>query len=202
MAGDNYPSDERRNYYRLEDRVYMEFRLAEETELERYLTQQEEGPQPVSGASLQLDYLSRQMAPLIASIRAESPAIAQYLEHLDRKVDIVAGMVFFDRFHDEAGRYRCHSGNTLDISEGGASFLATQAFPVGCFLFCRLIIAGPQMGIETFARVVYCENVDSGDHRIGVEFPYINDYQRKLLSRYIFDRQREQIRRRQESDLN
>ncbi len=199
MAGDNYPNDERRNYYRLEDRVYLEFRLAAEEEVSRYLRQRDEGPQPVSGASQQLDYLSRQMAPLIASIRAESPAIAQYLEHLDRKVDIVAGMVFFDRFNEEMGRHALQTSNTLDISEGGISFLATEPLAVDSHLFCRLIIAGPQMGLETFGKVVHCEAVEGGDHRIGVGFPYINDYQRKLLSRYIFDRQREQLRQRQES---
>jgi len=83
---------------------------------------------------------------------------------------------------------------TQDISEGGLSFKSHINFDLGDLIFCRLAIVGYQLGMETFGKVVRCEPSKSGSHyAVGVELPYLKELDRKNLTRFIFDKQREQL---------
>jgi len=64
-------------------------------------------------------------------------------------------------------------------------------------IYCRLAIVGYRLGMETFGKVVRCEPAQSGEgFCIGVELPYLKELDRKNLTRFIFDKQREQLQQR------
>ena len=86
---------------------------------------------------------------------------------------------------------------TTDISEGGFSFKSHQSFDVGSLLFCKIIIVGYRLGLETYGNVVRSKpDKQTGSYQIAVELPYLNELDKKNLTRYILDKQREQLRNR------
>ncbi|MDH5259523.1 MAG: hypothetical protein OEX07_16025, partial [Gammaproteobacteria bacterium] len=61
-------------------------------------------------------------------------------------------------------------------------------------------IIGYRLGMETFGKVVRCEPLKKeAGFFVGVELPYLKELDRKNLTRFIFDKQREQLRKRKES---
>ena len=86
---------------------------------------------------------------------------------------------------------------TIDISEGGFSFKSHQPFEVGSVLFCKIIIVGYRLGLETYGKVVRSKaGKQNGNYQVAVELPYLNELDKKNLTRYILDKQREQLRKR------
>ncbi|MDH5229571.1 MAG: PilZ domain-containing protein [Gammaproteobacteria bacterium] len=186
---------DRRNYYRLKDGVHVEYRHATETEVQN---RENSGNEEKDEVHLQLDSINRQISPLLKGIRDELPVVAQYLEGLNQKIDILSGMIFFEHFNSQQINTAFKSANTFDISEGGFSFDTKDHIEPYSFLFCRLIIVGFRYGMETYGKVTNSREHHREDgqkvYRCGVEFPFLNEHDRKYLARYIMARQRELIR--------
>ncbi|MDH5300746.1 MAG: PilZ domain-containing protein [Gammaproteobacteria bacterium] len=197
MSSEKDAGEEQRNFFRLQEQVALEYRAATLEEVQEAAKIRKGGEGSKIDATFMLDAISRQLMPLLANVRAESPAIAQYLEGLNQKLDVIAGMVFFHNasLADSSGN-RFVRAKTVDISEGGLSFDTPKPPKKGSFVFCRVSISGFQLGLQTYAKVVYLGTVEDDPkmYRVGVSFPLITDYERKQLTRFIFDRQREQIR--------
>lgn len=191
----------RRSFFRLHDRIYVEYRAVSKEEVDKALAGRTPSTPPRDDFNHQLDLLSTQLHTLTSSIRSEDPAIAQYLEVLNRKVDLLAGVVFFDRFRNVPGDGKRIRTTTVDISEGGISFNSRTPRNLGDYLDLRLAIVGARLGLRTFGKVVQCiEKTHDGTtyHRLGAEFVMMQEYDRRQVARFIMDRQRERIQ--QEKD--
>ena len=191
------PDKERRDYFRLSNKVLIEYRNASEEEVEHFISSGEDIKADEMDVTYLLDKISRQLSPVLLNIRQESPAVAQYLELLDQKVDLIASMQAFDRIHYSNSQNAMESAETQDISEGGLSFQSSTGFDLGDLIYCRLAIVGYRLGMETFGKVVRCEpQKDGKSFCVGVELPYLKELDRKNLTRFIFDKQREQLRKK------
>lgn len=195
----NLPESERRTHFRLPNNVLIEYHSANEEELRQFLSDEGNIRTDEIDLTYQLDQISRQLTPLLVNIRQDSPAISQYLDLLNKKVDLLASMLSFEKFKMDADQGIFEVTETLDISEGGLSFYSRNSFSDGDILYCKLAIVGYRLGMETYGRVVRCVKDDVSDgYNIGLELPYLKELDKKNLTRYIFDKQREQLRQRAE----
>lgn len=190
------PNTERRDYFRLANNVLVEYRKATKREVDQFVSNEENIKSDEIDVTYLLDKISRQLSPVLLSIRQDSTAVAQYLELLNQKIDLVASMVSFDRISNSSGS-TMETAETQDISEGGLSFTSHIKFELGDLIYCRLAIIGYRLGMETFGKIVRCEPAKSANgFSIGVELPYLKELDRKNLTRFIFDKQREQLGKR------
>jgi len=199
---------ERRNFFRLQDSVYIEYRQATEAEVKKDLKGEKNAPK-ADDVSFQLDAVSKQISPLLADLKSTSSAVYPVLELLNRKVDLISSMLFFDHFVNTEEGSGSLSTSTVDISEGGVSFDSQTPFKHGTYVYVRLVIVGFRYGLETFGKVRHCGDLSkekgadgetpNARFRIGLEFPHLSEYDRKQLTRYIFDRQRELIRNKRKA---
>jgi len=192
-------SNERRTHFRLSNNVLIEYHSADEEQLHQFLSGGENIRTDEIDLSYQLDQISRQLTPLLINVRQESSAVAQYLELLNNKVDMLASMLSFEKFKMDAAQGVFETTETMDISEGGLSFYSRHSLSIGDILYCKLAIVGYRLGMETYGKVVRSEVDEKSDgYFIGLELPYLKELDKKNLTRYIFDKQREQLRERQE----
>lgn len=191
--------DERRTYFRLPNKVLIEYQSATEEELKQFLSDEGNIRRDEIDIGYQLDQISRKMSPLLINIRQESSAVGQYLELLNDKVDILGSMLSFEKFNMDAAQGLFEVTETVDISEGGLSFYTRNNIPIGTVLYCKLAIVGYRLGMETYGRVVrVIESKKGKKFSIGLELPYLKELDKKNLTRYILDKQREQLRKRAE----
>ncbi|MDH5546510.1 MAG: PilZ domain-containing protein [Gammaproteobacteria bacterium] len=189
--------DNRRSYYRLQDRVYIEFAPISSDEAKKILDSRKAMSPRTDEDSMYLDSLNRQMGSLMTLIRSESNAVSQYLDVLNKKVDFIAGIIFFERFRSVHSDTKTVRTNTVDISEGGLSFNSKVTYKNGIYFKMKIIAISARVGIETVAKVVSSvpKKRKSLDYfRIGVQFPQLPEEDRRALTRYIMERQRESIR--------
>jgi len=192
------PDKERRDYFRLHNNVLVEYRAATASEVKRFVSNEENIKADEVDVTYLLDKISRQLSPVLLNIRQESPAIAQYLELLNQKIDLVASMQAFERIRNDTSK-TLESALTQDISEGGLSFQSAHGFKLGDLIYCRLAIVGYRLGMETFGKIVRCEMLkEKQGFCVGVELPYLKELDRKNLTRFIFDKQREQLQKKLE----
>ena len=195
----NLPESERRTHFRLPNNVLIEYHSADEEELRQFLSDEGNIRTDEIDLTYQLDQISRQLTPLLINIRQDAPAVAQYLDLLNKKVDMIASMLSFEKFKMDADQGIFEVTETLDISEGGLGFYSRNCFSEGDILYCKLAIVGYRLGMETYGKVVRCVKDEASDgYNIGLELPYLKELDKKNLTRYIFDKQREQLRQRSE----
>lgn len=189
--------DERRTYFRLPNKVLIEYHSASEEELRQFLSAEGNIRRDEIDIGYQLDQISRQLSPLLINIRQESSAVGQYLELLNDKVDILGSMLSFEKFSMDAAQGLFEVTETVDISEGGLSFYTRNNIAIGTILYCKVAIVGYRLGMETYGKVVrVISNEKRTKFSIGLELPYLKELDKKNLTRYILDKQREQLRQR------
>ena len=196
-------TDNRRSFYRLQDRIYIEFLPISKEKADSILLSGKAISPKQDVDSMYIESLNRQMGSLMATVRSDHPGVAQYLEVMNKKVDFVAGMLFFERFKSTVGHSKSIRTNTVDISEGGLSFNSKVSYTNDTYFQMKIIIVNARIGIECVACVVSSMVKKRGDleyYRIGVQFPQLPEEDRRSLTRYIMERQRENIRSLSEID--
>jgi hypothetical protein len=188
---------ERRQFFRIDDEVYLEYRLLDEESYRQRLQMPVSRQEGEADLALQLQSLSSQSSSLLAMIRKREPEIGQYLSIVDRKLELLAQAVL--------GRQAnlLHVPNhRVDISGNGLAFFADKALETGSRLELHLMLFPSHTMINALGKVVYCTAVPSGKpkpYRIGVEFTLLAEIARDALIRHTLELQSARLRR--ERDL-
>ncbi|EAR21545.1 hypothetical protein NB231_01504 [Nitrococcus mobilis Nb-231] len=185
---------DRRENFRITDEVLLDYRCL--SRQEALLRRQAPAQDASSAFALvpEMNELRQQTAILRRQAEQESAVIARLIEHLDRKVDRVIGVLMVH----ELGS-RCPQPVTVDISADGMGFSSTEVLEVGQVLDIRLMIPATGYGLHTFAQVMRCG--ESGKHsgsRVGVQFQFLRDYDREALVQHLLQRQSMLLRQRKQ----
>ncbi len=181
---------ERREYFRIDDQVYLEFRPVGAGELESLAHRTGEAGDLCS-LVLQLSAMASQASNLLAIIRKEQPEIGHYLGLLDRKIELVASAVVGANLRDLT------PNRLVNLSAGGIAFDIESPLQDGMSLALKLVCFPSRLCISTLGRVVYCRPGDSeGQWRVGIAFTDLDNTARDALVRHTLERQSAQLRER------
>ncbi|EPJ7844151.1 PilZ domain-containing protein [Pseudomonas aeruginosa] len=176
-------ADDRREYYRIEDTLALEFRPAGAVE---------DGLESEPGATLfsllsDLHLMDYESQHLLRHISERDRTLANYLKVMNKRIDLL-GQVMVQSLLKEIGEPR-----KVSLSEGGVSFRHDRALPVGQLLVLRMVLLPQGFGLELRARVIHAQLHDD-EFEIGTEFEALSDAQRQLLARHILQKQAQQRR--------
>src|SRR5512135_274245 len=180
--------DERREFFRIRDRLEIEFRALDQTEflrLERiikynptqvYTQPRNSRPKKKSGDG------------------SDGEALISYLGKLDRKLSIILDLMTKSKLDDLYTRRYVE----IEISGSGLCFVSDVPLPENGYAELRLMLpVFPYPNIPVLCRVVRNVKREEDSHvdwEIACKFLAINDSDRDLLVQYIFGRERERIR--------
>lgn len=191
---------ERRRFFRIEDKVYLQL----ETDEQGGSTTAHEN----IGESSFYPYINE-----FRTISAESkhhlhlaentdPHIAAYLQALNRKIECLAQAILFSQEEQPL-----EANHAIKLSEGGFSALLERPYEPGQKLKCKMILY-PNNHIMLFAsEVIYCQqqphsipHISSPKkplYQVGFEFSHLNEGDSQLLARHIINRQANERRQGQ-----
>ncbi len=180
---------ERREFFRIRDRLQIEFRPVDHEEflrLERIVkynpTQTFASPQPNSAKKRK------------NGDDSDKEAIISYLVMLDRKVSMILDLLAKSKVDDLYTRRYLD----VEISGSGLSFISDVPLPEKGYAELHLMLpVFPYPNIPVLFQVVRNvkhERDSRVDWDIACKFLVVNDADRDLLVQYIFEREREQIR--------
>jgi hypothetical protein len=189
----DHPS-ERRNYFRVDDEVILQYRQVSEDMLEA--SSRSEGDVPVDGFTLggRFATLNQELIPLMREIESESVATARYLAALDNKLNILAQVLLNQELAVADNLTR-----KVNIGAGGIAFTSDSLLKMGSVLELRMILLPEMIGLTIFGQVVAngtAENDSSGfQYRNSVEFVGLREADRDLIACHVRRREQEALRK-------
>lgn len=174
---------ERREFFRIEDRLFIEFRQIDPEE--SLALQKEQAPDSPSEHLQQVEF-----RPSSAFGKDD---VYAYLEMLDRKLNMVIDLL--------SRKDQVFHGSYTDVvlSGSGLKYVSDVRLDAGVFVEIRLVLpffSKPR--IVAFGKVVRCERhpgegKDAWD--ISVQFAVISEKDRDALIGYAFSKERESLRK-------
>jgi c-di-GMP-binding flagellar brake protein YcgR len=187
---------ERRRGFRIEDAVYLDYRVvaAEEQEIAT-----DEADRWICSGLMQLRELSQQAGHVLANIRKYHSEVAQYLALLDKKIDTLAQMTAAVGLGSEV-----RPSTRVNISAGGLAFAQPQPLELDTRLALKLVLFPSHLCLQLKARVVYCHRADEGgevaSYWTGIEFDPLPEAEQDALIRHLLEKQSAQRRREREGE--
>ncbi|TLX60568.1 PilZ domain-containing protein [Stutzerimonas nosocomialis] len=179
-------NEERREYYRIEDRVALEI-----VPLPREQAAEDDpagDAPPLFNLLSELHRLDFEAQHLLRQIGETNRPLVNYLKVQNRRIDLIGQALAQDLLKD-LGETR-----SVELSEGGLRFGHAQPIPEGGRLLLKMVLMPQAMGLALQARVLYCQAREDGQYEIGTEFEALTDAQRQLLARHILKKQAQQRR--------
>ena len=181
-------TDDRREYYRIEDMIALEILPPEHAET-------------VSGAGStqrfallgELHQLDFEAQHLLRQIADGNRTLANYLKVQNKRIDLIGQALAQDLLQDLG------PARATVLSEGGISFVNDQPLDVGSTWLLKLALMPQGLGMLLTARVASCQALESGQFAIGTSFEALTDAQRQLLARHILQKQAAERRLARES---
>ena len=196
-VADREPHDvhgERRENFRVNDTVLIDYERLSRQEME--FRRRKYAQEAASAFSLvsEMNELRQQTAVLRRQAERESAVFARLVEHLDRKLDRVIGVLMIHEFGDRPPELL-----SVDIGADGMGFGTIDVFEVGQALDMRLMMPATGLGLHTFAEVVRCgESRGRGGFNVGVQFQFLREYDREVLVQHLLQRQSIMLRQRKQ----
>jgi PilZ domain len=177
---------ERREYYRIEDRIALE------------ITPLNAGDDPADEGSPLFNLLSElhlsefESQHLLRQLGDTHRALGGFLKAQNKRIDLLSQVVA-QMLMGSLGEPR-----PVVMSEAGLDFQHDIAYAPGTRLDLKMAFMPQALGMMLRARVVHCDALADGAFAIGVEFEGSTDAQRQLLARYVL--QKQAMERRQARD--
>lgn len=178
----------RREYFRVDDSVVLDYRVISEEELPDRVEDLQRRLPTRFGAAAEFASTSRHMNRLLRKLRHISRDLVQYLEAVDAKLNTLARLFLLEELDPPR-----QAATEVNLSAGGIGFRARAALSAGSLVELKLVLLPAYTGVLTLGRVVYCETCPAGDSEfpyfIAIEFDRIRETDRELLVRHLLGRQ-------------
>ena len=188
-------SEERREYFRIDDEVALEYRLISQDEAERLRERIQSRMVDRFTAASSFTATSRQMTHVMHKVQNQSPELARCLQAIDQKLNMIAQLFVSEEIN-------LHEQPTFEVnlSAGGIAFRVRHEIKIDSLLELRRALLPSLVGILTICRVIQCERPDDGNLKfpwqIGVVYEHLRESDRELLVRHIMSKETQQLRSR------
>lgn len=186
----NQDVNDRREYYRIEDRIALDFSLI--SSAEAHASEPLHDNSPLFNLLSELHLMDFESQHLLRHISERDRTLANYLKVINKRIDLLGQAVAQSLLRDIG------APRLVSISEGGISFNHGQAVPTGSHLAIKMVLMPQALGLLLRAQVVHCQARADGQFEIGTEFETLTDTQRQLLARHILQKQALQRRQARE----
>jgi len=185
----NTSNNERRDFFRIEDDVYLEL---ETISADKYNS----APDILANLhndsfSLSADFatLNNSLHPVLNNIKQIHPDIAQYLELLNNKIDSLGELLLHkSSAYDENKRIKAN------ISASGIMFESESTFKEGDLVRLELVLFPEKIGVLIFGKVIKIIESANQKQNISIEFEHIRDEDQELMIKHNLNKQMTDLR--------
>lgn len=174
------PVHERRQHFRIDDRMYFDYRVITPGEFcsDSAITSQLLGGngKKFMEAAQYFQTIDAQLSELTQEIALKEPALAHYLNLLNEKVEYLSRQMLM------TGDLELRKVN---ISLGGMAFKTPELVKEQTNVKIVLYVKPKMIPIVLDARVVYSQYQDEAHYRTSVAFNGLTNEQEQLLSQHI-----------------
>jgi len=169
-----------RNFYRIEDRVGLEFRLTDEETAYNASVPFPITVSPNFQLLNQLHTIDSEHGQLLRSIGERDRNLAAYLKGTEQKIELLAQtLIGCDKSLEHEHL------KTVTLSEGGLSFYHYESIEANRFIALKLTLLPSCIGLLLYGKVANYSSDNSGNHLINIAFENISETNRALIARHV-----------------
>ncbi|MNO82714.1 PilZ domain protein [compost metagenome] len=177
--------EDRREYYRIEDRIALEISPLAGGDAQGNLSQD---ASPLFNLLSELHLSEFESQHLLRQLGDSDRTLANFLKAQNKRIDLLS-QVLAQTILGQIGEPQ-----PVIISEGGIEFSQAGNVAAGTRLLVKMALMPQALGLLLHARVTHCDPRPDGRFEVGTQFEDISDAQRQLLARYILQKQAQQRR--------
>ncbi|MEM7255063.1 MAG: PilZ domain-containing protein [Pseudomonadota bacterium] len=186
---------ERRRYFRIDDDIALRYRVLEGNALDAAVERFGSDRETESLLAGTLLKSQRRAERELEHIRRDNPHVANYLEQLNHKLDVIAHLL-----NAQTTEMPARPTHSVNLSASGMSFNTCEALEPGSVVELKLLVFPSHTCILALGAVVNCHSVDMPRdefiYRVGVDFSYIREIDREQLVRHVIQKQSANLRDR------
>lgn len=174
---------DRRQFFRINQQIAMEIRLlADDHKADIQVSQFDVAPSFSVICDLYAQETEAQM--LLHRIGQKDPALAQYLQLMSNRMNIMARALVSQDID-----FNRLVTRDVNLSEGGMLFYYSEALPVGGHVSVKLIFPGASLGLQMSASILRCDPIETGQFELALTFNRLPESTRTVLARQIMESQ-------------
>jgi len=187
---------ERREFFRIDDEVYLEYKVISEDEYNAAPETLQELHNSSFSLSADFATLNNKIHPVLNNISQLHPDIAEYLGFLNNKIDSLSHLLLCrDHAIDENNTIK------VNLSASGIKFMQDQPLELKQPLQLELVLMPEKVGILIYGRVVkLIEAPKNGEKYISVEFEHIRYEDQELMIKHNLNKQMSVIREQNDNN--
>ncbi|ARN75845.1 PilZ domain-containing protein [Oceanicoccus sagamiensis] len=185
--------NERRNYFRVDDKVLLRYQPVEESCAFANTIPQAFKEDPGYSLMRELQSIEQDNAKFLRAIGEQSRDLEAYLKGQNKKLELIAAKVV-EQEEQAPDQRKQH----ISISEGGLSIHSETELANDGYLAIQLTLLPNHHSLVVFAKVINCSEAHQGGYNVALSFTHLKDSDRQLIAKHIM--QLQLARRRQETD--
>lgn len=187
-------NSDRREFFRINDTVFVEISAIDGKELAHRVTAISNPiPNDTNLAQQQLNELTTSLTHIIDQISQSDRETARALRLLDEKVNLIASTVQHQQ------NVADHLDTTdVNLSGGGIAFLSTDQFAIKSPVEIRIELGHSGTFINAIANVIACDKLrdapEETPYYLRLSFSHMSEHDRNLLVKHTLSRQAQALR--------
>ena len=186
-------TQERRRFYRIDDKVSLNYRVVQATDIEQEIAKTGRRQRQLSELRNAVHALDARLEVLNMKLAQDNPLIAETLNLFHRKIALHERMLGIDDYDDKV----FSQAKEINLSAGGIAFEAETPLNEGTYLKMELVTYPEHQYIPVYAHVVLCKQLRDGNasgYHIAVEFKGISSEDEERIINHIFKLQAREIK--------
>lgn len=186
---------ERRSYFRIDENIALECKSVSEVSANTAAPELQFPNTASLKLYAELRKIDAENSLLFHQIREGNRAIAEYLQNLNRKIELIGQQMMIEHKPPPPSK----TIKLVNLSEGGIAFGSSLPLEVNGYVALRLVFLPSNAGLVVFAKIIRCEPSNTGEFQIAAKFHRINDTQQQLIGQQIMRAQMAEKRRSTQS---
>lgn len=186
---------DRRQYFRIEQRVSLELKVVSENEINAHPSPSQFDVSPNFLLLSELQEMDAASSHLLRKIAEKDTNISAFLNIVHDKIERIAQAIASSEMTISNAAIQ-----EVNMSEGGLQFSCDEHYEVGNFFSIKLIFPDSCMGLLLYAQCCRSDQMADGSYLTGAEFVKMPESCRMILARQIFESQARQRKKQAEED--
>lgn len=191
--------DDRRRYFRINDKVSLKYRVVQGIDVETEVKRTEYEQNNLAEIKNAFNCIEAKIMSKMGRVEEVSPLVAEILGLYDKKLSLIESMIM----HNDDKENSITETQNVNLSASGMSFESNTPINDDVNLKMEIVLFPEYQFIPLYARVVDCKKkMDDNLYRfnVAVDFVGICESDQEIIMQHVLSKQAKQIKSERNND--